>query len=371
MKIKGCAFFDSALAGSMLGVLPEVPMTQGKLLHRILSLSCLCVFVLADLSGCAGQQRELMVDRQMEELHREIREIRRNMSGVDTQIEELQGQYALMEDKIAMTAQARAPQDYYAQNTGMPAQAQRRYTHDSALPVVNLSPHASPNQPGYAEIQDSAPANQGFNYQTFDDSGRIVDVPKSAVSSAPVPTQRDLADVNAMSNTALAAVPAQAPAPAPVQPAVPAPVPVVNSAPPIVPTAPAAQGKDAATLKYENAFASFRKGDLDAAQNEFKDFVKQYPNHDLADNAIYWWAECRYHRRDFLRSLHLFQRILEEHPIGNKVPDAMLKMGLCLVNLGQREEGLGILDQVAGLYPASPAAQVAERRRIALSDTKK
>ena len=99
--------------------------------------------------------------------------------------------------------------------------------------------------------------------------------------------------------------------------------------------------------------------------------MKQYPNHDLADNAIYWWAECRYHRRDFLRSLHLFQRILEEHPIGNKVPDAMLKMGLCLVNLGQREEGLGILDQVAGLYPTSPAAQVAERRRIALSGTKK
>ena len=44
-----------------------------------------------------------MVDRQMEELHREIREIRRNMSGVDTQIEELQGQYALMENKIATT----------------------------------------------------------------------------------------------------------------------------------------------------------------------------------------------------------------------------------------------------------------------------
>ncbi len=49
----------------------------------------------------------------------------------------------------------------------------------------------------------------------------------------------------------------------------------------------------------------------------------------------------------------------------------MLKMGLCLVNLGEKEEGLRILRQVEELYPRTPVAEVARRRRLELKGNKR
>jgi tol-pal system protein YbgF len=291
-----------------------------------------------------------MVDRQFEEMQREIREIRRNMSGVDTQIEELQGQYALMEDRITMSAQTQALPNYYSQNRTLAPQDLTGYLHDPALPVVNLSPHASANQSEMREDRVDMSDPGVLKYKTIDETGRVIEMEKPTSVS-----RQELAEASAVATRVAQTVPA---------PDVEAPAPSTH-----LTAAPVDDGKDDATRLYESGFSYFRKGELDEARKTFKEFVKIYPDHDLADNAIYWWAECRYHRRDFLRSLHLFQRILEEHPMGNKVPDAMLKMGLCLINLGQKEEGVGILEQVAALYPTTPAALVAERRRAAFSST--
>ena len=119
------------------------------------------------------------------------------------------------------------------------------------------------------------------------------------------------------------------------------------------------------------AYADFRAGNVKQAELGFKDFVQAFPQSHLADNALYWWGECRYHRHDYVGALRLFQRILEEHPSGNKVPDGMVKMGLSLVNLGQRNEGLQILRQVSDIYPETPSAQVARARHRKISSVQK
>ena len=353
------------------------------LLFRSRSIPLIGFLITALLGGCANQ-RDHIVDRQFEEVRREVREVRRNMSSVDAQIEELQGQYALLEDRVVLEMnqkqlQQQAPQNYYAQHMAAPGVPQQAYAQDPGLPVVTVSPHASPNQfETYTPPQNTI-NTEAFNYQTIDESGRVINVTKVPKASphaveAATSSAADITSQVSESDSGFEPAPAPAPVAEPIAPLppitqepTPAPEPVVAPPQPVA----AQEAKDAATLMYEDSFALFRKGDLDAAEKAFKEFIKQYSDHELADNALYWWAECRYHRRDFLRSLHLFQRILEEHPIGNKVPDAMLKMGLCLVNLGQREEGMGIMEQVQALYPVSPAASVAKRRWAKLSGNEK
>jgi tol-pal system protein YbgF len=102
---------------------------------------------------------------------------------------------------------------------------------------------------------------------------------------------------------------------------------------------------------------------MDKAERSFSQFVEVHPASDLTDNALYWWGECRYHKKDYIGALRIFQRVIEEQPGGNKVPDAMVKMGLSLVNLKQKDEGLQILAQVMVIYPDTTSAQVAEKRR--------
>ena len=54
-------------------------------------------------------------------------------------------------------------------------------------------------------------------------------------------------------------------------------------------------------------------------------------------------------------------RVVTEHPDGNKVPDAMVKVGLCAQRMQQPDEARRMYDSVMLTFPESPAAAVAMR----------
>lgn len=113
---------------------------------------------------------------------------------------------------------------------------------------------------------------------------------------------------------------------------------------------------------YREAMETFRSGDYQAATNLFETFVQQYPKDDLADNALYWAAECLYGRRDFKGALERFKRVIEEYPSGSKVPDALLKIGYAYISLGDKDSAETYLKRVISQYPFSSAATMAEER---------
>ena len=73
-------------------------------------------------------------------------------------------------------------------------------------------------------------------------------------------------------------------------------------------------------------------------------------------------GEAYYDRGLWMKALETFQQIIESYPLGNKVSDAMLKLGLCHQQLGDARQAREVLEQVREIYPNTDAAKVAVSR---------
>ena len=117
-----------------------------------------------------------------------------------------------------------------------------------------------------------------------------------------------------------------------------------------------------AESKYRAAVELVKTGQHDDAVTPLRAFITRYARHDYADNAQYWLGESFYARRDYAQALVEFRAVIETYPRGNKVPDALLKVGYCYQSLGQPERARAVLEQVVHLYPKTPPAAIAARQ---------
>jgi tol-pal system protein YbgF len=113
---------------------------------------------------------------------------------------------------------------------------------------------------------------------------------------------------------------------------------------------------------YQAALGQLRAGHHDEAVAGLRAFVAAHPQHDLADNAQYWLGECFYDRKDFSTALREFRRVVEVFPNGNKVPDALLKLGLSYLALGSARPGREALADLVRRFPQHPTAALAQAR---------
>jgi tol-pal system protein YbgF len=120
---------------------------------------------------------------------------------------------------------------------------------------------------------------------------------------------------------------------------------------------------------YRKAFEALRAGKPEEAAQGFKEFLRAFPASDLADNSQYWLGECYYDRKDFTQAVREFRRVVERYPSGNKVPDALLKVGFSYLALGSVEAGKQTLTQVQRSYPRHEAAVLAGARLADLDRT--
>jgi tol-pal system protein YbgF len=159
-----------------------------------------------------------------------------------------------------------------------------------------------------------------------------------------------------------------------------APPPVVN-APPVaaasngpaparggVPPAPApARPTGSDQQNYQAAFDLIQARKYEDASRAFREFLTAFPQSPLADNAQYWLAETHYVRRQFKDALPEFTRVTTQYPQSAKMPDAMLKIGYCQVELGDKTAARTSLQQVMRQFPDTTAARLASQRLEQLS----
>jgi len=112
-------------------------------------------------------------------------------------------------------------------------------------------------------------------------------------------------------------------------------------------------------LLYEEGMELLRERRFSYALDKFTLLVELYPHSELADNALYWAGECCYVQNLPGEALHFFRRVVREYPMGNKVPDALLKMAYLYFSQGEREEGLRLLRDLTSRYPHHPVAEKA------------
>ena len=115
---------------------------------------------------------------------------------------------------------------------------------------------------------------------------------------------------------------------------------------------------------YNNALRDYNGGNSELAMQEFTDYVKYYPNTDLAGNSYFYLAEIAYRQGNYQVAAKDYDQVLQNFPTGNKAPSAELKKGYALIELGQRDEGIAALRHVIARYPRSnEALQARERLR--------
>ena len=113
---------------------------------------------------------------------------------------------------------------------------------------------------------------------------------------------------------------------------------------------------------YNNALRDYNAAKADLAVQEFSDYVKFYPNTDLAGNSYFYLAELSYKQGNFKAAVGYYDQVLQNFPTGNKAASAALKKGLALAELGQNDDAVAALRHVVQRYPRTNEALQAKEK---------
>lgn len=119
---------------------------------------------------------------------------------------------------------------------------------------------------------------------------------------------------------------------------------------------------------YQAAFELLKEQRYEPAAMAFGQFLKSFPDSQLADNAQYWLAESYYVTAEFDEALREFQVVVNDYPRSRKVPDALLKMGYCNYELERWDAARQALRRVQTEFGDTTAARLAEQRLSRMED---
>ena len=113
---------------------------------------------------------------------------------------------------------------------------------------------------------------------------------------------------------------------------------------------------------YNNALRDYNGNKNDLALQEFSDYIKFYPNTDLAGNCYFYLGEIQFRQGNFAPAAQSYDQVLQNFPSGNKAASAQLKKGFALLELGKQDDGVSELRHLIQRYPHSPEALQARDR---------
>ncbi len=117
---------------------------------------------------------------------------------------------------------------------------------------------------------------------------------------------------------------------------------------------------------YNSAYEDYLRGNFDLAIQGFTEYVKRYPQTDLAANATYWVGECYYSKKQYKEAIEAFTNLLNTYKTSDKAGAALLKKGFAYLELGDRSQGVINLQYVIYEHPGSKEAELARSRLAAL-----
>jgi tol-pal system protein YbgF len=113
---------------------------------------------------------------------------------------------------------------------------------------------------------------------------------------------------------------------------------------------------------YTQAYADYARGNYDLAIQEYTEYLRNYPDTDLSDNAQYWIGECQYSKQKYADAIEAWDELFRQYPSSDKLPDARYKKGMALERLGRRSQALLEYRFVADRFPNSEAGRKARER---------
>ena len=108
---------------------------------------------------------------------------------------------------------------------------------------------------------------------------------------------------------------------------------------------------EAPTKQYEFATSFLKVGDYPTAERAFREFVLSNPDHELAGNAQYWYAETFRIRQLYTDAASAYLEGYQKYPKGEKAPINLLKLGVSMVQIGEKDQGCKMINGVEKQYP--------------------
>ena len=103
--------------------------------------------------------------------------------------------------------------------------------------------------------------------------------------------------------------------------------------------------------QYKFAVSFIKIGDYETAELALREFVDNNPKHQLAGNAQYWYGETFRVRQLYQDAATAYLDGYQKYPKSKKAPVNLLKLGVMLVQIGEKEQGCSMILGVKDQYP--------------------
>ena len=109
--------------------------------------------------------------------------------------------------------------------------------------------------------------------------------------------------------------------------------------------------KKPAEEQYEFAVSFMKIGDYETAEFALKEFIEKNKDHDLAGSAQYWYGETFRIRQLYSDAATAYLDGYQNYPKSKKAPDNLLKLGITMVQLGEKDQGCKMIMGLKKEYP--------------------
>ena len=103
--------------------------------------------------------------------------------------------------------------------------------------------------------------------------------------------------------------------------------------------------------QYEFAVSFMKIGDYETAEFALKEFINKNKDHDLAGNAQYWYGETFRIRQLYSDAASAYLDGYQNYPKSQKAPDNLLKLGITMIQLGEKDQGCTMITGIKKEYP--------------------
>jgi tol-pal system protein YbgF len=136
------------------------------------------------------------------------------------------------------------------------------------------------------------------------------------------------------------------------------PDPNAAGGPPVGPSGnPAGPGPD---QMYDLSLQQYRRGSLSTARLGFREFLRVFPTHEHAPDALFYIGES-FEQSAPDSAAAVYDQVVRTFPNSSRAPSALYKLGLLAEQRGDRATARTFYNRVVAGYPRSPEADLARQ----------
>ncbi|MGG6895240.1 MULTISPECIES: tol-pal system protein YbgF [Rhizobium] len=121
--------------------------------------------------------------------------------------------------------------------------------------------------------------------------------------------------------------------------------------------------------QYKAAYGHVLSGDYSVAEREFRQYIDSYPSSSRSADANFWLGEALYSQGKYNEAAKTFLNAHQKYSTSEKAPEMLLKLGMSLAALDNKDTACATLREVGKRYPKASKAVTSkvasEQKRLA------